>query len=171
MNRIRPHIPLHIRVQVAERQLSESGSILWALYASAVSMNSNIGAPLTLTHRLRILLGHLFPDGKFELNHTPALILRKFNGRTGRYTPAANDPNYLEYLSVEGHQKRTTGRNPGATHTITTKGSDIGLKNKFARLERKKKIDTSDIPETKKSWFKKAKVKIPSRPFQKGKRK
>ncbi len=156
MQRIRPHIPLSVRVQVAERQLSESGSILWALYASAVTANDKLAAPLTLTHRLRILLGHLFPDGDYQLDHDPALILRRFNTRTGRYTPAANNPDFLIYRKTALHLKKTTGRNPGATHTVTTKGSDVGIKTKFARLARRDK---------------KPKRKIPSRKFQKGKRK
>ncbi len=156
MNRPRPPIPLSVRVQVAERQLSESGSILWALYVSAVTQNVKIGAPLTLTHRIRILLNHLFPNGDHQLDHDPALILRKFNSRTGRYTPAANDPDFLIYRQKDDHLQKTTGRKPGAAKTVTTKGSDVGLKTKFAKLARKGKKPTR---------------KIPSRPFQKGKRK
>jgi hypothetical protein len=108
---------------------------------------------MTLRKRLSILLGHL-PQGA-QLDHDPALILRPFNERTGKYTPDANDPAYLIYRDKDDHLQKTTGRKPGATHTVTVKGSDIGLKTKFARLERKGK---------------KPKQKIASRPFQKGRK-
>ncbi len=108
---------------------------------------------MTLGARLNILLGHL-PKGA-QLDHDPALILRPFNERTGKYTPDANDPAYLIYRAPDDHLQKTTGRKPGALRTVTTKGSDIGLKTKFARLERKKT---------------KPKSHIPSRPFPKQKR-
>lgn len=164
MKRQRPYIPIAVRVEVAERWFGWSGAFQpwWPLYCAAVQVGG-----MTMGKRLSILLGHL-PKGA-QLDHDPALILRNFNPRTGKYTPDANDPAYLIYREPAEHQHKTTGRKPGAERTITTKGSDIGLKTKFARLARRK-ADTSDIPETKKSWFKKAKVKIPSRPFSKQKR-
>lgn len=126
--RPRPYIPLAVRVEVAERDCVKG--LWWNLYCGAVEVGG-----MTLGRRLGILLGHL-PKGA-ELDHTPALILRKFNERTGKYTPDANDPLFLAYLSPEDHQQKTTGRKPGAERTVTTKGSDIGIKTKFARLERK----------------------------------
>jgi hypothetical protein len=159
MNRLRPFIPLSVRVQVAERQLSKSGSILWALYASAVTANGKLDAPLTLTHRLRILLSHLFPEGDFQLDHDPALILRRFNHINGRYTPAANNPDFLIYRQKDDHLQKTTGRKPGAERTITTKGSDIGLKTKFRKLERKDKRPKQKIPARKNPWPKRGKRK------------
>ena len=115
---------------------------------------------MTLRKRLSILLGHL-PAGA-QLDHDPALILRPFNERTGKYTPDANDPAYLIYRDPADHLQKTTGRKPGAERTITTKGSDIGLKTKFARLERKskRKPRTTITP--------KGYGKIPSRQFQVG---
>lgn len=157
MTRPRPYIPLSVRVQVAERQVRESGSIYWSLYQSAVSEGLTMGMRLTcLLSRLRVQ-GIEYP----QLDHDPALILRKFSERTGRYTPDANDPDYLIYRSKEDHLKKTTGRNPGALKTITTKGSDIGLKTKFARLEKKA------AKGKRRGAFPKGR-KLQSRPFNRG---
>jgi hypothetical protein len=148
MKRPRPHIPLAVRVEVAEITVTSYPlGPWWALYCSSVQADR-----MTLGTRLAILLGHL-PKG-VQLDHDPALILREFNPRTGKYTPDANDPAYLIYREPDDHQRKTTGRKPGAERTVTTKGSDIGLKTKFARLERKPK----------------RKSIIPSRSFSKQKR-
>jgi len=101
--------------------------------------------------RLTWLLKHLFPEAIPQLDHDPALILRLFNKETGKYTPDACDPDHLIWREKALHQEKTTGRRPGASRTITTKGSDIGLKTKFARLEGKPK----------------RRLKIQSRGFQK----
>jgi hypothetical protein len=146
MKRPRPYIPRAVMVEVAERDCIKG--LWWPLYCGAVEAGG-----MNLRRRLEILRGHL-PKGA-ELDHDPALILRAFDPRTGEYTPAANDPAYLIYRDGESHQQKTTGRKPGALRTVTTKGSDIGLKTKFARLERKPK----------------RKAKIPSRPFSTQKRK
>lgn len=144
MKRPRPHIPLKVRVKVAERQILETnGSVRGPLLVRLAN------AQPTWSEQLTCLLGYLGFD-KPELHHDPALILRDFNPRTGRYSPPANDPNHLVYLEKVDHQQRTTGRKPGAERTVTTKGSDIWLKTKFARLEKPKR---------------RRKQKIPSRPF------
>ncbi len=91
-------------------------------------------------------------ESPHQLDHDPALVLRKFNERTGKYTPDANDPKYLVYREKDDHLQKTTGRAPGARRTVSNKGSDMGLRKKFARLERPKR----------------RKATIPSRPFQKG---
>lgn len=154
MKRPRPYIPIAVRVEVAERDVIKG--LWWNLYCGAVEVGG-----MTMGRRLGILLGHL-PKG-VELDHDPALILRKFNPRTGKYTPDANDPAYLIYRDPDQHQEKTTGRKPGAERTITTKGSDIGIKTKFARLERKarKTIKPKGFGGTR---------KIASRPFSKQKR-
>jgi hypothetical protein len=85
-----------------------------------------------------------------HLDHDPALILRPYNPRikdvASRYTPHAHDPDALVYREKADHQQKTTGRRPGASRTITTKGSDIGLKTKFARLEKPRKPRTTIRP-------------------------
>lgn len=151
MSRIkRPYIPMSVRVEVAERDLSlyeKEKGVWWLFYFNAVHSKMPLGK------RLAHLLERM-PKGA-ELDHCPALVLRKFSERTGKYTPDANDPLYLEYRAPDEHQQKTTGRRPGARNTITTKGSDVGLKTKFAKLARKGKHRVS---------------KIASRPFSKQKR-
>jgi hypothetical protein len=155
----RPYISLKVRVQVAERQVRQSGSILWPLYLSSLGLNGKLAEPWSQTHRLRVLLNDLFPDGQYQLDHDPALELRPQRRRAGKvaYTPDANDPDHLIYRSTSGHLQKTTGRKPGAEKTATSKGSDVWLGKKFRKLEGKTKH--------------RPKAKIPSRPFQKGKRK
>ena len=135
--RPRPHIPLSVCVQVAERQVRASGSPLWPLYLAAQEIS-----PWPLGRRQRVLLGVF--GGQVQLDHDPALILRKFRNDArlkpaARYTPNANDPVHLIYRDTADHLQKTTGRKPGAERTVTTKGSDIGIKTKFARLERPKR--------------------------------
>jgi hypothetical protein len=158
MKRPRPYIPLRVRVAVAERQFVQGmGRIgrdfIWSKYLADRDL-------ITVSERLRFLLWVMF-DGpsSFQLDHNPALILREFNEKTGKYTPDANDPDHLVYRTKEDHQQKTTGRKPGAERTVTTKGSDIGLKRKFAKLEKRTKAS------------RRPKQKIPSRPFPKQKRK
>ena len=155
----RPYIPLSVRVEVAERQLREQmeephprgrdASTYWMVYANSAPY-------MPLGDRLRHLLNHLFPDGKFQLDHDPALSLRRYSAGHGRYYPDANDPNHLVYRAPGPHLQKTTGRKPGAERTVTSKGSDRWLKKKFDRLEGKTK--------------RRPKQKIQSRGFQNGKR-
>jgi len=159
MKRPRPYIPILVRLRVASAQLIAGDALdEWPLFFASISH-------LTAKQKLASVLGLMFDTP--QLDHDPALVLREFNPRTGKYTPDANDPAYLIYREKDEHLQKTTGRKPGAARTITTKGSDIGLRNKFRKLERAQ-INTSDIPETSARWFKKAKIK--SRGFDKQKR-
>lgn len=146
MKMVRPYIPLSVRVQVAERQVRMLGDAEWWRTYDWMSEGLSDGKKLfQLLIRLEQHLGEVL-----QLDHDPALILRKFNHRTGKYAPDANDPNHLIYREKAEHQHKTTGRKPGAERTVTTKGSDIWLKTKFKRLENPSK---------------RRKQKIPSRPF------
>lgn len=164
MTRGRPYIPIAVRLQVAKRQFAESGKSITNFSVRMRELHGNIGKRELLT----LLLKAMFPGVEVELDHDPALVLREkiYNdlGQIMRYVPAANDPAFLIWREKAAHQEKTTGRRPGASRTITTKGSDIGLKTKFARLE-KRRVDTSDIPEVDEEWFRKAKA-IPTRRFQ-----
>jgi hypothetical protein len=42
-----------------------------------------------------------------HLDHEPPLRERAFNERTGKYTPDANDPDYLIYRTPEEHRIKT----------------------------------------------------------------
>jgi len=146
MSRSRPYIPLGTRLKVAIRQYVAGGGNFTNFCIRMRGEHGNCGKRERLTQLLKVL----FPDAVPQLDHDPALILRSFNKATGKYAPDANDPEFLIWREKAAHQEKTTGRRPGARRTITTKGSDIGLKTKFARLEREPKI----------------KPKIPSRGFQ-----
>jgi hypothetical protein len=153
MKRPRPYIPLAVRVEVAERMFRQMLEDSTIARANGVLYQQLLGTAAPLSQRLRLMLTAMFSFRPQQLDHDPALILRQFNERTGKYTPDANDPAYLIYREKDDHLQKTTGRKPGALKTVTTKGSDIGLKTKFARLERKK--------------TKTHKRTIPSRPFPK----
>ena len=153
MKRERPPIPpLAVRLRVAERQYRQ------IMPARAMGAYRLLQYDWSLSRRLSWLLFILFRRRGKEphLDHDPALILRLYSPRikdvAARYTPHAHDPYALIYREKAEHQQKTTGRKPGALRTVTTKGSDVGLKTKFARLERKSK----------------KKARIPSRPFPKG---
>jgi hypothetical protein len=144
MKRIRPPMPpLSVRVSVAERQFKK----LWPAAFEMSYKHFLSELDWGLSRRLQWLLAEIFQDGKniapHALDHDPALILREYHPHVkdvaSRYRPHAHNPDYLVYRSKPDHQHKTTGRRPGAARTITTKGSDIGIKTKFARLERKPK--------------------------------
>jgi hypothetical protein len=143
MKRPRPYIPLAVRVQVAERQLGKE-------YSEPFPARGRGGALMNFRLQwLLLALGIIDP----QLDHDPALILREFNPRTGKYKPDANDPEFLVYREKSDHLHKTTGRKPGAAKTVTTKGSDIWLKSKFDRLEgRTKKRPKVKIPARKNPW-------------------
>ncbi len=156
----RPYIPLSVRVEVAERQLKDrtlephpvgrDATIYRMFYANSMPY-------MALSKRLDYLLKYLFGDQPYQLDHDPALSLRRYSAGHDRFYPDANDPDYLFYRYKDLHLQKTTGRKPGAERTVTSKGSDRWLKKKFDRLEGKTK--------------RRPKRKIPSRGFQKGRRK
>lgn len=152
--------PLAVRVQVAERQLRGLNP---SLTASVQYGSKGASCAIQLKRALDALRAEmkLPEDAKFALDHDPAIILRPYNPRikdvASRYTPHAHDPSALVYREKADHQQKTTGRKPGAERTVTTLGSDIHLKSKFARLEGRTKP--------------KRKVPIKSHGFAKGKRK
>lgn len=156
-----PMPPLSMRVIVAERQYFQA--FPWCastgMYVDYVKISFGLGT------RIKWLLSKIFEDGEniapHALDHDPALILRDYNPRiknvSARYKPHAHDPDFLVYRSKEEHQQKTTGRKPGATKTVTTKGSDVGLAAKFRRLEK---------PKRKKAKFSQGKRPWPKRKFR-----
>jgi hypothetical protein len=140
MRRPRPYIGINTRIAVAERQFLASATPRYiSLYEGWLDHHT------AKKEKLAWLLKTLFLTGEPQLDHDPALVLRPFNEVTGKYTPDANDPGSLIWREKSEHLEKTTGRRPGARRTITTKGSDIGLKTKFAKLERKPRL-TPKIP-------------------------
>ncbi len=84
--------------------------------------------------RLQVALRQLFGDGaSAELDHTPALAQRKFNPRSGKYTPDANDPAYLVYRLRDDHRTKTYVRGDGAQR------SDVSQQRYLKRIATRKK--------------------------------
>lgn len=164
--------PLAVRVQVAERQY-KSRDLTPGEMERSLEWYKCCCEHKSLSYKLEYLLTVLFGEAKRALDHDPALILRPYNPRikdvASRYTPHAHDPDALIYREKADHQQKTTGRKPGAERTITTKGSDIGIKTKFARLEKKKtrKKRTTIVS---RGFGEPRKMKIPSRPFPTGRK-
>lgn len=101
----RPHIPLRIRVQVAERQLKQAG----------IAPISTEKLSTFLFLALDALARHIGCERQeLRLDHDPALGARPKTGegKRTRYTPDANDPDALRY--------RPHGPEFEASHLIKT---------------------------------------------------
>jgi hypothetical protein len=126
----RPYIPLAVRVKVAERQLREAHPL-------AASILYGLDEPMPLGKRLRRLLAALFPVGKVELHHRPALTNRRRYQRNPsaevKYIPPANSPDHLVYLLKDDHDIETRVRGQNGQH------SDLALARKRKRKERKER--------------------------------
>lgn len=133
----RPYIPLPVRVSVAEIQFVKQFprpqfDVLRDRYFIEIVPKQHLG------NCLKFLLEALFAGGPCQLDHDPALELRKKRRVKGKivYSPPANSPDHLVYRRKANHLQKTTGRKKGAEKTVTTKGSDIWL---IAKARRQKK--------------------------------
>lgn len=77
---------------------------------------------------------HKLEAGKIHYDHRPALWERKFDTDAWDTIPPANDPQHIEALAIDAHDKRTHG--PGGEKRITTAGSDSGRRAKGKRLDK-----------------------------------
>jgi len=142
----RPHIPLSVRVQVAERQVGEAG------FPGLLMFGGQDKKPLR--ERLVDALGFLFGDQKIELHHRPALVNRH-RKRNGDYDPPANDPLSLVYLLDDEHDVETRIRGQHGQH------SDLGMARK------NKKIAANRNPKRRKAKIaQREEYRWPSRPFR-----
>lgn len=116
-------------------------------------------------------------DGKnVNYDHRPALQDRKFNKRTRKYTPDANDPRYIYPLLKGCHDRRTFG--PGGEKRITTRGGDLGEKAHERAMSRKAVAHKAAMSQKRPGKGRKPKTRYPkggpkkllSRPFPKGQR-
>jgi hypothetical protein len=156
----RPHIPLAVRVIVAERQLDaatsfphENGERNASVFRTFVDRDG-WKKRNPLSEQLDMLLRLLFGEQKVNLDHDPALVNRPFNKRTGKYTPDANDPEHLIYRTKAEHDIKTRIRGDGAQH------SDLGLARKLKRIAKNRD------PKQRKTKIAQPKhFKWPSRPF------
>lgn len=110
----RPHIPISVRAEVAERQLCAAGDF----GKVSVAMHYDLPSGKRLANALRLLFG----DHPCELHHRPGLLNRHRYVRNGKtfYDPLANDPDHLVYLAVDDHDIETRVRGQGAQR------SDLG---------------------------------------------
>ena len=73
--------------------------------------------------------------GMTQFDHRPALMNREYNLDTHTFTPDANDPLFIEAVTMTCHALRTFG--PGGEKRITTRGSDIGEKARERAMSEK----------------------------------
>jgi hypothetical protein len=144
----RPHIPIPVRVQVAERQLVEQG---WGV---------ELGHKPT-KQWLDTLLACLFADEKYHLDHDPALVNRvkwvNEAGEVDAYDPPANDPKHLIYRTAAEHKVKTYVRGEGALR------SDAGQRRYNKRVAKNREALDAWADGKRRA----AKRKIKSRPFSK----
>lgn len=137
----RPHIPLAIRVAVAERQAMASLPLACLPWGPP---------PESPRKRLAALLGALFGDQAVELHHRPALVNRRHRLVRGEvvYSPPANDPEHLVYLLKGDHEIETRVRGVGALR------SDLGERRYRKRLARNRapKKKARPWPKRLRSW-------------------
>lgn len=131
MRLYRPHIPLRVKCQVLARQLKwHDPDMLLRLH------RKNYGA---LLDRLKADFAKALgcEVGDLRLDHEPALALRPKvdSGKAALYSPAANDPLYLEY--------RPHGAQHDGSHDVKTRirgehgqFSDVALIKRQRRRER-----------------------------------
>jgi hypothetical protein len=135
MKRPRPYIPLYIRTVVSEKLVRSLGGL--PLSGGRQSFNYRIRFNLNLAARIK----GLTDDSTWHLDHDRPLAARDFNERTGKYTPDANDPEHLFYITDEEHRVKTLLRGARGQY------SDIALIKRERRRNRpakpKRKIPPS----------------------------
>lgn len=164
----RPHIPLEVKCRAALRQLEER-ELPDLVVARWRAIEGGL-APL-----LEYLLGRLAKKFSCEvkdlrLDHDPALGLRRRRGEGKRtvYTPAANDPEFLNYRPhgtqfAGSHDVKTRIRGDGAQY------SDLTLMKR--ERKREKKAAAKDLKKKRPVWRsrpmgKAANSRWQSRPFR-----
>jgi hypothetical protein len=80
----------------------------------------------------------LGPLSGLNFDHRPAIINREVNEAGTDYIPPQLDPEYIQAIhEIPCHRERTIG--PGGERRTTVAGSDIHIRDKIKRLERKRK--------------------------------
>ncbi|HWV44072.1 hypothetical protein [Pseudorhodoplanes sp.] len=103
-----------------------------------------------------------------QFDHRPALWERKFDTEAWDTIPPANDPNYIEAVTIEAHDKRTNG--PGGEKRITTAGSDAHRRKKDRRAAESRDEFRRNVIERECGQKRKPKGTIRSRGFAKRER-
>lgn len=107
--------------------------------------------------------------GPVNYDHRPPLSDRKFDTDTNNTIPPANDPDFIDPISVKDHDTRTNG--PGGEKRITTLSSDANNRAKTRNI-RKDLAALNARMEAKRTGNEtpQRRSKIPSRPFPKQQR-
>lgn len=143
----RPHIPLGVRLQVAQRQLLAADV---NIFQHARREDEALGGMLA---RLLDILKTAYYAEHLQLDHDPALALRKFNKRTGKYKPDANDPAYLKYRPTDDHRTKTFIR---GEHGQRSDSAQITRERRRLRPKKPKR----KIPQRKNPWPPKGSRKV-----------
>lgn len=101
----RPHIPLKVRCIVAARQIGYDAATLPLL------LDDWRGKYATLLKKCLDEIRKKVGEDNLQLDHDPALVLREYFPKTGKWSPDANDPDFLIYRAQDGdHRVKTTIR-------------------------------------------------------------
>lgn len=115
-------------------------------------------------HAALLQLG--FEPSEVQLDHDPALGLRKVDPVTGAYVPDANDPRYLIWRPRKEHAAKTTGRR-GESRKGDQSSGDVPRIAKVKRLQSEQEEFRRRLLEKAPGEPRKSKSRIPSRPFRK----
>ena len=161
----RPSVPASLKVEVALRQLRA----LTAPAATLERTEKRIGDYLErLLFALQVFMR---TSKKLELHHRPAILNREKIVRDGKivgYKPDANDPAFLFFVPEDDHDTETRVRGLHGQH------SDLALARKLKRIAKKRDNrppkGVAFKAKARKGPTRFAKRKIPSRPFQPGRK-
>lgn len=101
---------------VAERRKAIPVAVKLAVMARQRGCSTD-GVPFTVEDAM---------TGNIQFDHNLALDYRPFDTGAGDFIPPQNDPASIFATRKAQHLQKTTGRKEGATHTVTTRGSDVG---------------------------------------------
>ena len=114
----RPAIPLLVKLEVLLRQAAARGIVFTGIAA--------------FQDQVAFYERDLFGEQRRQYDHRPPLSERRFNTMTLDTIPPANDPEHIEAVSTEEHDRRTNGR--GGERRVTSYGSDSHSRAKTRRL-------------------------------------
>jgi hypothetical protein len=143
----RPHIPVGTQLEVAYRQAL-------ALGAKAMREVAPIDETKGAQFNLDVMLDYLFGDELTQLDHDPALGLRKYNPKTGKWKPDANDPNYLIWRRKEEHRTKTIirGEHGARSDIAEMKYRRRVAAKKKAKVQQRRKWPSRPIPKRRNPW-------------------
>jgi hypothetical protein len=128
-----------------------------------------LGVENVVLRRTVLELMGLPVDTRLDLDHQPALALRMWDPNAGDFIPGQHDPNFIVVLTKAGHRAKTSGRK--GEKRVTSYGSDQHAIAKLDRLTPAQADFQRKVLRRPCGKKRERKNTIPSRPFQKGRRK